>query len=418
MSDDVSIKFIADVSDLKKGMQEANAAVETTTSALRSGTEQVSSSFTSLSQAYAANAANRIGAMQSAGSVEIGVARESEQAKYEIAANSVKLQSASIREQSQLAQISRQEELSDLLALAAQRESIERSHLVFLQSTYLQGTTAYAEVQRRMEELASQSALRRQDIERSVTQRMYQDYRRAFEQIGASVSSSIMGVIQGQQTLGQAMQRVVLSLIQTFVQARVRIVADWLAGVAAQTSATMAGEAAKTAAVSTGAAVRASAEATASTASNAGALTSALSSITISAAKAFAGIFGFLSPLMGPAAAGPAAAGEATVLGAAAGLASFAVGAWELPQDMIAQVHQGEMIIPSGPAAAMRTALSGGGFGGGNVHVHHATNFNVTAIDSHGVKQFLSNHGDKLMRQINESVRTGAHLGLSKLGSA
>lgn len=134
-----------------------------------------------------------------------------------------------------------------------------------------------------------------------------------------------------------------------------------------------------------------------------------------SAGETFAGIFGFLSPVMGPAAAGPAAAGEATVLSVATGMASFASGAWSLPSDMIAQVHQGEMIVPAGPAATFRSMIEGNSGVAGTVHVHHATNFNVAAMDSQGVKQFLKNNSKQIMRTINESVRTGSHIGLSKL---
>jgi hypothetical protein len=259
--------------------------------------------------------------------------------------------------------------------------------------------------------------LRRQEIEQGVTRQIYSDYKRSFEQIGSSVSGSIMGMVQGSQTLGQAAQKVASSVVQSFVQARVRMAADWIAGVAAQTSATTAGEAMKTAAVASGTAARAGLAATASAGSNAATIASVIKSISASAGETFAGIFGFLSPVMGPAAAGPAAAGQATVLGVASGLASFAVGAWSLPSDMVAQVHQGEMIVPAGPAEAFRSALSGGAdaSAGGTVHVNHAVNFNVQAIDSAGVKQFLKNNGKQILRAINDGVRSGAHLGLSKL---
>ena len=51
----------------------------------------------------------------------------------------------------------------------------------------------------------------------------------------------------------------------------------------------------------------------------------------------------------------------------------------------------------------------------GTVHVHHATNFNVSAMDSQSVRQFFKNNSNQVMRTINESVRTGSHIGLSKL---
>ncbi len=418
MAGDVTIKFIADVSDLQQGMQQATSAVEATTTALRSGAAQINASFASLSQVYASAAARKITAAQASGDTELAIARQNEQARYNIALNGVKGQSSLVKEQAQTAQISRQEELSSLLALETQREGIERQHLQFLQSTYQQGTVAYAAAQRRIDELASQSALRRQEIERNVNQQIYADYRRSFEQIGSSVSSSITGMVAGQFRLRDAARNILLQIIQGFIQARVKMVADWLAGVAAQTAATTTGEAAKTAAITAGVAARTGAEASGSTAGIASTIAGVLKSITASAGETFAGIFGFLSPVMGPAAAGPAAAGEATVLSVATGMASFAGGAWSLPSDMIAQVHQGEMIVPAGPAATYRSMMEGNSGVAGTVHVHHATNFNVSAMDTRSVKQFFNDHGRTILRTINESVRTGSHVGLSKLGHA
>jgi hypothetical protein len=415
MADDVTIKFTADVSDLQQGMQQATSAVEATTSALRSGAAQINASFASLSQAYGSAAAKKIATVQTSSDTELAIARQNEQARYDIALNGVKGQVSLVKEQAQTGQISRQEELSSLLALETQREGIERQHLQFVESTYQQGTVAYAAAQRRIDELASQSALRRQEIERNVNQQTYADYRRSFEQIGSSVSSSITGIIMGHLRLRDAARNILLQIIQSFIQARVKTVADWLAGVAAQTAATTTGEAAKTAAVTAGVAARTGAESAGSAASSAATISSVLHSIMASAGETFAGIFGFLSPVLGPAAAGPAAAGEATVLSVATGMASFAGGSWSLPSDMIAQVHQGEMIVPAGPAATFRSMMDSNSGVAGTVHVHHATNFNVPPMDSQSVRQFFKNNSNQVMRTINESVRTGSHIGLSKL---
>jgi hypothetical protein len=167
MADDVTIKFTADVSGLQQGMQQATSAVEARTSALRSGATQINASFASLSQAYGTATAKKIATVQASSDTELAIARQNEQARYDITLNGVKEQVSLVKEQAQTAQISRQQELSGLLALDTQREDIERQHLQFLQSTYQQGTVAYAAAQRRIDEFASQSALRRQEIERS-----------------------------------------------------------------------------------------------------------------------------------------------------------------------------------------------------------------------------------------------------------
>src|SRR5579875_734835 len=415
MADDVSITFTADVSDLQKGMQRATSAVEATTNTLRSGAAQINASFVSLSQSYATDAARKISTAQTSSDTELAITRQNEQTRYDIAQNELKEQIAIIRERAQMAQISRQEELAGLLALETQRENIERQHLEFLRGTYQQGTVAYASAQRQIDELTSQSSLRRLEIERSAVQQLDSDYRRTFERIGASVSSSIMEMIAGHMKLRDAARNVSLQILQSFIQANVKMVADWLAAVAAQTAAVQAGETSRTAAVAAGTAARTGLETSASAASMAGTISAVLKSIMASAGETFAGVFGFLAPVMGPAAAGPAAGAEAAVMSVGAGLASFASGAWSLPNDMIAQVHRGEMIIPAGPAGAFRSIMESSGGAGGTVHVHHALNFNVSAMDSQSVRQFFQTHGKTIMRTVNESVRTGTHLGLSKL---
>ena len=75
------------------------------------------------------------------------------------------------------------------------------------------------------------------------------------------------------------------------------------------------------------------------------------------------------------------------------------------------------MIVPAGPAATFRSMMDSNSGVAGTVHVYHATNFNVSAMDSQSVRQFLNGNAKQIMRTINESVRTGSHIGLSKLQS-
>jgi len=246
-----------------------------------------------------------------------------------------------------------------------------------------------------------------------------QQYRQSFGQIGDSVSGAITGIIGGTTNLRDAARQILLQLIQSFIQGRIRIVTDWLAGVATQVGATTAGETAKTAAVATGTAARTGLETSAAATSGLSIISGILKSIFASAAQVFAGIFGFLSPVMGPAAVGPALAGQATVLGVAGSIGSFDVGTWELPSDMIAKVHKGEMIVPAGPAAAWRSALNDGPVGGKaggskiDIHVHHSPV--VNAIDMQSVKKFYKNSERQMFRQISDAARRGVHLGLGKI---
>ena len=413
MSDDVSIVFKADISDLQRGLSQAASGVAETTGIMRAGADQLGASFAALNQAYANGFAGRLDLVKSGSDEELAAARAGDRAQTDIAIDAVKVKQSQVKEEAQLSQISHDEERAQLLALEADREAIERQHLTFLQGTYKDNAAAFANTQRQIDELSAQSALKRQEIERSYNREVYTDYKRTFEQVGSSVSTQVTSLIKGQETFRQAVSNVLLSVVQSFIQARIRAVADWAAGVVAETTATTVGETTKTSAVLAGTAARTGAQQTASTASAASTLTSVVQSIAASAAETFAGIFGFLSPVLGPAAAGPAVAGQATVLAAGAALPSFATGAWSLPSDMVAQVHRGEMIIPAGPAGQLRDAAASGGLGG--VHVHHQTHFNVTAMDSRDVNRFLRGNSRAILGSINDSVRKGAHLGFSKL---
>jgi hypothetical protein len=414
MTDDVTITFTADISDLQRGIQQATSGIADATATLKSGAAQVAVSFADLTRAYAAGVAQRLDLVKAGSDQELAIARAGDRAETDILLDGIKLKESQIKEEAQLSQLSHDEERAALLALEADREAIEQRHLSFLQSTYKDNAVAFAGVQRQIDEFAAQSAIKRQQIEQAYAQQVYADYRRTFEQIGTSLSQQVTGLISGQETLRQAVANVLLSIIQDFIAARIRVVADWAAGVAAESAATTAGEATKTAAVVAGTAARTSAQETAATASIASSLVAVGKSIIASAAETFAGIFGFLSPVLGPAAAGPAVAGQATVLAAGAGLPSFAVGAWSLPADMVAQVHKGEMIVPADPASQMRAAMTGGSGSGAATHVH----FNVSAMDSGDVKRFFAANSRAILGAINDGVRNGSHLGLAKLGRA
>jgi hypothetical protein len=416
LTEDVTIKFSADISDLLSGIAQAASSIQSASTTLRSGAAQVTSSFDSLTQAYTTSATQRANAARASGDEVLAIARVNAREQYDIALNGLNQQSSVVKEAAQTAQISHEQELTDLLALERQREEIENRYLIAVRATYEQGTRAFADAQRKLEELASQGALRRQEIERSVNREIYNDYRRTYEQAGSAVSTAIMGMIQGHETFRQAAQNVAMSILQTFIQSRVRMVADWLAGQTAKVAATNAAEAAQTAATSAGVAARTGIETAGAAASQTATFSGMIAQILASSKETFAGIFGFFSPLLGPAAAGPAAAGEATV----AAMASFDKGAWQLPSDMIAQVHRGEMIVPARQTPWVQDMLANGGqgAGGGNaVHVHHATNFNISSLDSSDVKRWIKGNGKEILRTINEGVRLGTHLGLKNLNA-
>jgi hypothetical protein len=82
--------------------------------------------------------------------------------------------------------------------------------------------------------------------------------------------------------------------------------------------------------------------------------------IDADAAKTFSGVYGAISgiPYVGPfLAPAMAAAAEETVMSKAA---SLDVGAWNVPKDMYARIHEGESVVPRDFADGMRASMAGG----------------------------------------------------------
>ena len=238
-------------------------------------------------------------------------------------------------------------------------------------------------------------------------QQQYENFANAVSQ---SFNSQLHGLIDGTTSWHTAFKNILADLLIKFIEWGETTVIQHVANEAAKTAATTAGVAARTGAEQAGAA--------ASLATQAAAM---IRSIMSSAAEAFAGVFGFLSPIMGPFAAGPAAAAQATVAGVAGSVASADIGMWQVPRDMLSLVHHNELIMPAAQASAFRDMLSDGAqpqTGGAAVHIHPTTNFHVSAVDSGSVAQWMKNNSPAMMKAMDEAVRHGAHLGLRRLAGA
>ena len=182
MADDIKIVFTADIADLQRGLAQATGGIADVTATLKAGAAQVGSSFAGMGAAYAAGVARQTSALKGASDDQLAIARQGDRATTDIALDALKLKQSQVKEEAQLSQTSHEEERAQLLALEADRERIEREHLTFLQATYRDNASAYAGAQRQIDELSAQSALKRQEIERTYTNQVYADYRRTFDQ--------------------------------------------------------------------------------------------------------------------------------------------------------------------------------------------------------------------------------------------
>jgi hypothetical protein len=152
---------------------------------------------------------------------------------------------------------------------------------------------------------------------------------------------------------------------------------------AAQTAAVTAGGSAQTAAMSAAAASAKAVSASVGT-----------STVMSDAAKAAAGTFAsvaqipYVGYIMAPAAA---EAAFAEVSGYAS-LAALDVGAWNVPHDMPAYIHQGETVMPKSFAEGARSngfGIGDGSGAGGDTH-YHEHNWNVSMLDGSSLQRFAS----------------------------
>jgi hypothetical protein len=143
-------------------------------------------------------------------------------------------------------------------------------------------------------------------------------------------------------------------------------------------------ETAKDAATTSGAATRATTESTAAAASLAAIGVAARAQVTAAAAVSAAWAFADTASL-GPeglaAAPAAAAAAEGTVM-AFQGLIPLATGAYNIPRDMAAVVHQGEMVVPRPYADEIRSSNNPAIGGNSSVNATYAPNLSGSGLDT------------------------------------
>jgi hypothetical protein len=209
--------------------------------------------------------------------------------------------------------------------------------------------------------------------------------------VTGAFNSQLRGLLEGTTTWHKAMIKMLEDLTIKFIEMVEQMVVKWLAAEIAQTTAT-----------TTGAATRAAAVQTASSSGVLAGVANAMHAIMTDAAQAFAGVFAFLAPTMGPAAAGPAAAARASVASAAV----FDVGTDYVVRGGLALIHPGETIIPAARGSGPFTGAAMG------AQIHAPVSINVSALDSQSVARFFNDNSRHMLRAINDAVKRGAHLGL------
>lgn len=369
----------------------------------------------------------------------IKAAEETAQAHQRATQIEIQDKEAAVQQMRALDQISVNEEISQLTQLENQRHELVAAELR-KELDLVKGKPAeYAKVNGQIEVAEAEHQAKLNAIARKGFSEQVSYLKEVWAPLTESFNSAVEGMMSGSETFWGAMKKGLASFLSQSIMANLKRLENWIFVEAAQSAATKAGvvsrttieqiangdflvllaeriagwlgfETAKTAETTVGAATRTAEEATASTASIIAAKAEALGEIPAYTGMAAMGAASAVAPIpiVGPALAA-AAFGEMTALGASAlAMASFDVGAWELPGDMIAKVHKGEMIIPAGPAAIIRSSMSSAGSGGassggsagGDTH-----NWFLSAVDGKSLLRLMESQPKAFMAAARRNAR-------------
>ena len=235
--------------------------------------------------------------------------------------------------------------------------------------------------------------------------------------ISASMSSTIMGLLQHTEKFSGAVRKMAVDVVGAIV----KMGTDWVAQIAVSVAKSVAthvlGEQMMTAATSAGVLERLTLASGAAAQGVAVQVAAAIKSITTSSAVAGAGAAAETAPFVGPASVGVGSGVMASVMGMAGSIAAFDVGAWKIDQDQLAIVHKDEMVMTASQGAAFRnvimSAAAGAGGKGGGATINASPSITVNAMDSRSVSRMFRSNGGVMLKEIARAVQRGAHLGVT-----
>jgi hypothetical protein len=216
-------------------------------------------------------------------------------------------------------------------------------------------------LQAQLDQIETQHYAKLRQLDQKSIQESQQAWQGIIAPIGNAFSASLSGILNGNETLRQAVTKLGQSVVSDFTNMAVKRVTTWLESELTMTNATQSGEAARLASKEAGAAAGKAADAAAGSASVFG-----------DANKAAAGAYAATAdiPVVGPILA-PIAAGAAFAAVIAYDVFS-AAGGFDIPAGLnpVTQLHAREMVLPAGIADPLRASLASGGIGGNSFHAH------------------------------------------------
>ncbi len=245
------------------------------------------------------------------------------------------------------------------------------------------------QLQNQLDAVESQHFAKVRQLNQQAVAEAMRSWQEMLQPISSAFSSSLSGMITGQENFRQALNNISNAIVSDFVNMAVKRATNWIAGELTMTSASTAGDAARaashTAATAEGKAVDAAASST-----------SVFGDANKAAAGAFSAVAGV--PIIGPILA-PAAA-----VAAFAAVMAFDVfsaeGGFDIPAGLnpVTQLHEREMVLPASIAEPLRNNLSGSrGGSGGDIHIH--------AVDAASFQRLLANNKSSLARALRAAHR-------------
>lgn len=370
--------------------------------------------------------------------------------RAQITESDIQLRKAQLDEEVAAGRISQSQALADLAAFIAQKRTLQLQGMDDTIAQLGQETAAYRQAAADRVRVEQQTArqisqLRAEQVRESqrAAQEIARDMAQSFSSVESSFKSSLTGLLMGTTTLQRGMLSVGQAVVGGFVDMGFRMLSRWAALELAKTQISSAATqarvmqeqlagnsgwgallaswigleggktAATTAGVATRTAVTVAGTMTEKTAEKAAAMTSIGGDAAAAAAGAYKAVVGI--PIIGPVLAPAAAAvAFAAVMAFGGMIPSFDAGTMNVPQDMTARIHKGEMIIPASIASAWRAGNDArgfaGGFGGGGGGGAPAVNLYLQAMDAASFMQRINEVTDHIARGVSRAWRNNPTL--------
>lgn len=320
----------------------------------------------------------------------VSAAMEAAQGKIKAADMAYQQTAERLNSEAKISQITEGQKTAMLLAALDQRHAAEMAAVNGEMAIHGLSAAQYQKLVNEKAQLDQKYFGDRQKLLDQAVQAEYTKWNTAFSAVESSFNGQLRGMLAGTTSFAQASKAILGDMVIWSIEQVEKLALKWLAGELAKTTATTAGVAARTGAEQGG-----------FLASSLMEVGSVIKSIMNSAAQTFAGVFGFMAPMMGPAAVGPAAASGAAVSAVAGTIQAFDVGTPYIMSSGLAIVHEGEEIKPARGSGPWEP--SDDGAGGTNVSI----GLSIQAVDAKSFTDLLASNPNALAGPIKKAIRNG-----------